>query len=74
MPTRTTSVTKHPSLSPTALAQDFEEQDTQSSSDNDYSIYLKVGVPVLSIVLLILAVSGCLVVASSCIFFQSERR
>ena len=47
---------------------------TDSSPETGYSLFVIVGVPVLCIVLVILIASGCIVVASSCILFQEDKR
>jgi hypothetical protein len=71
-PTVTTTAKPTSAPSPTpAEAQAFKSS-SSSSSDTDYSLYMKVGVPVLSIVLLILTASGCIVGAASCVMFHGQ--
>ena len=61
-----------PPPTPAAVVQGIS--DSSSSSDGGYSLYVVVGVPVLSIVLLILTASGCIVTATSFILFQEDKK
>jgi hypothetical protein len=72
--TTTTTATTAPSPSSTLAASAQGELAGSQPSSSDYSLYVKVGVPVLSIVMLILSLSGCIVAASSCVLVQNDKK
>ena len=71
-PTVTTTAKPTSAPSPVPAEAQASKSSSSSSSDTDYSLYMKVGVPVLSIVLVILTASGCIVGAASCVMFHGQ--
>lgn len=73
-PTQTTT-TKLPSTTVSGVPAVIQVDQTplSSSADGDYSLYVKVGVPVLAVVLVILTASGCIVGATSFAMYRHEQ-
>ena len=73
MPKQATATSYSTPLPPTPALAQAAPSSNSPSTDSDYSLYVKVGVPVLSIVMFILVVSGCIVAISSCFLIHGQR-
>ena len=69
-----TTTDRNQPLPSVAVLAPEEGGEGDSSSGKDSGLLLKVGVPVLAIVVFILGISGCIVAATSCVLFNSEKK